>query len=102
MNDAASDRHAQAASLLGTHPDYRVQRRLGPVTHFHAATPEASSRIGVAIDVETTGLDRETDRIIELAIQRFRFDECGRIIQVGVHRVWSEDLACRSIRKSPA
>lgn len=91
MNDAASDRHAHAARLLGAHPDYRVQRRLGPVTHFHAASPEASSRIGVAIDVETTGLDRETDRIIELAIQRFRFDERGRIIQVGMPRVWRED-----------
>jgi DNA polymerase-3 subunit epsilon len=91
MNDAASDRHAHAARLLGAHPDYRVQRRLGPVTHFHAPSPEASSRIGVAIDVETTGLDRETDRIIELAIQRFRFDEHGRIIQVGMPRVWRED-----------
>lgn len=91
MNDAASDRHAHAARLLGAHPDYRVQRRIGPITHFHAASPEASSRIGVAIDVETTGLDRETARIIELAIQRFRFDEHGRIIQVGMPRVWRED-----------
>lgn len=91
MNGVPGDRHAQAARLLGTHPDYRVQRRLTPVTHFHAANPESPTRIGVAIDVETTGLDRETDRIIELAIQRFRFDECGRIIQVGLPRVWRED-----------
>jgi hypothetical protein len=75
LNDATSDRHVQAAHRLGTHPDYRVQRRLVPVTHSHAARPEASSHIGVAIDVETTGLDRQTDRIIELAIQLFRFDE---------------------------
>ena len=91
MSFAMADRHAQAADLLGRHPDYRVQRRLAPVTHFHEAGPQTSSRIGVAIDVETTGLDRETDRIIELAIQRFRFDEAGRIIQVGVPRVWRED-----------
>ncbi len=91
MNDATSDPHAQAARLLDMHPDYRVQRCLGPALHFHATSPEASSRIGVAIDVETTGLERETDRIIELAIQRFRFDERGRIIQVGVPRVWRED-----------
>lgn len=91
MSFAMADRHAQAADLLGRHPDYRVQRRLAPVTHFHEPDPQASSRIGVAIDVETTGLDRETDRIIELAIQRFRFDEAGRIIQVGVPRVWRED-----------
>ena len=33
----------------------------------------------VAIDVETTGLNHDADRIIELAIQRFRFDARGRI-----------------------
>ena len=91
MNTSMPDRHSQAADFLSMHPDYRVQRRLVPVTHFHEADPLASSRIGVAIDVETTGLDRETDRIIELAIQRFRFDDRGRIIQVGMPRVWRED-----------
>ncbi|WP_176592546.1 3'-5' exonuclease [Sphingobium sp. EM0848] len=91
MNVPVSDRHSQAADFLSMHPDYRVQRRLVPVTHFHEADPLASSRIGVAIDVETTGLDREADRIIELAVQRFRFDDRGRIIQVGMPRVWRED-----------
>lgn len=91
MSATASGRHSQAADLLSMHPDYRVQRRLVPVTHFHEAAPLACSRIGVAIDVETTGLDRETVRIIELAVQRFRFDDCGRIVQVGLPRVWRED-----------
>jgi DNA polymerase-3 subunit epsilon len=91
MNTSMPDRHSQAADFLSMHPDYRVQRRLVPVTHFHEADPLASSRIGVAIDVETTGLDREADRIIELAIQRFRFDDRGRIVQVGLPRVWRED-----------
>ncbi|MBT2244299.1 DNA polymerase III subunit epsilon [Sphingobium sp. BHU LFT2] len=91
MNTIMPDRHSQAADFLSTHPDYRVQRRLVPVTHFHEADPLASSRIGVAIDVETTGLNRETDRIIELAVQRFRFDDRGRIVQVGMPRVWRED-----------
>jgi DNA polymerase-3 subunit epsilon len=91
MNTSMPDRHSQAADFLSMHPDYRVQRRLVSVTHFHEADPLASSRIGVAIDVETTGLDREADRIIELAIQRFRFDDRGRIVQVGLPRVWRED-----------
>jgi DNA polymerase-3 subunit epsilon len=91
MNTSMPDRHSQAADFLSMHPDYRVQRRLVPVTHFHEADPLASSRIGVAIDVETTDLDREADRIIELAIQRFRFDDRGRIVQVGLPRVWRED-----------
>lgn len=87
------DRHAQAAALLAAHPDFRVQRRLAPLTAFHQADPLSSSRVGAAIDVETTGLDRDADRIIELAVQRFRFDNQGRIIQVGVARVWREDPA---------
>lgn len=48
-------------------------------------------RIGVVVDTETTGLDPEIDKIIELAIQRFRYDELGRIFQVGEPRVWLED-----------
>jgi len=91
MNTSISDRHSQAADFLRMHPDYRVQRRLVPVTHFHDADPLVPSRIGVAVDVETTGLDREADRIIELAVQRFRFDDRGRIVQVGLPRVWRED-----------
>jgi hypothetical protein len=66
--------------LRGAHPDSRVQRRLASVTHFHSEDPAASCRIGVAIDVETTGLDRGTDRIIELVIQRFRSEARRRIV----------------------
>ncbi|WP_234703268.1 exonuclease domain-containing protein [Sphingobium chlorophenolicum] len=91
MNSPVTDRHKQAAEFLSKHADYRVQRRLVPVAHFHVADTKTSSRIGVVIDVETTGLDRDTDRIIELAVQRFRFDDRGRIVQVGLPRVWRED-----------
>ena len=91
MTFSAEGRDERAAEALSSHPDYRVLRRLMPVTAFHDADPRAPSRIGVAVDVETTGLDRETDRIIELAVQRFRFDGLGRVIQVGAPRVWRED-----------
>lgn len=87
----ADDPHARAAQALRDHPDYRVLRRLQPVTRFHATDGDASSRVGVAVDVETTGLDRDTDKIIELAVQRFRFNGRGRVIQVGQPRVWRED-----------
>jgi len=81
----------RAAEFLRQSPDYRILRRLQPVTRFHAPEPNSSSRIGVAVDVETTGLDHETDKIIEIALQRFRFDDAGRIVQVGLPRVWRED-----------
>ncbi len=81
----------RAARILATDPDYKVLKRLKPVTRFAEPRAGSSSRIGVAIDVETTGLDSEADKIIELAIQRFRFDDAGRIVQVGQPRVWRED-----------
>ncbi|WP_243841227.1 3'-5' exonuclease [Novosphingobium sp. PhB55] len=91
MTTLCLDDHASAAQALAHHPDYRILRRLVPVDHFH--TPEAigMTRVGVVLDVETTGLDHEHDKIIELAIQRFRFDDAGRIVQVGAPRVWRED-----------
>lgn len=73
------------------HPDYRVLRRLQNVDWLHAGPPQGDTRVGVAVDVETTGLDRESDKIIELAIQRFRFDALGRVTQLGKARVWRED-----------
>ncbi|WP_404478350.1 3'-5' exonuclease [Novosphingobium sp. BL-52-GroH] len=82
---------ADAARALAAHPDFRVLRRLVPVDHLHAGPAVGKTRIGIALDVETTGLDRETDKIIELAVQRFRFDELGRIVQIGTPRVWRED-----------
>ncbi|WP_232494873.1 3'-5' exonuclease [Novosphingobium kaempferiae] len=86
-----TERHEKMIAELNGHPDFKVLRKLRPVAAFHEADPGTGSRIGVAIDVETTGLDREVDRIIELAVQRFRFDGRGRVIQVGLPRVWRED-----------
>lgn len=81
----------RAADLLDAHPDYRVLRRLQNVDWLHAGPPRGDTRVGVAVDVETTGLDRASDKIIELAIQRFRFDALGRVTQLGKARVWRED-----------
>jgi DNA polymerase-3 subunit epsilon len=82
---------ADAARALAAHQDFRVLRRLVPVDRLHAGPAQGKTRIGIALDVETTGLDRENDKIIELAVQRFRFDELGRIVQIGTPRVWRED-----------
>ncbi|WP_240960095.1 exonuclease domain-containing protein [Novosphingobium olei] len=90
---SSTDHHTfeRAARFLESSGDYRVLRKLRPVTGFHAPIPDAEYRVGVAIDVETTGLDSSTDRIIELAVQRFRYDLAGRIVEVGQPRVWRED-----------
>ena len=46
---------------------------------------------GCALDVETTGLDHNRHAIIELAMQRFRADRTGRIVDVGPPFRWLED-----------
>lgn len=94
MSSSFDSEFERTAQYLEASPNHRVLRRLQSVSHFHALPPGAASWIGVAVDVETTGLDCETDKVIELAIQRFRYDEAGRIIRVGRARVWREDPEC--------
>jgi len=43
------------------------------------------------LDVETTGLDPDVDRIIELAVQTIHIDQHGRIVETGRPRSWLED-----------
>lgn len=50
-----------------------------------------STSVGAALDVETTGLAVEADRIIELSIRRFRFDAVGRITKLDLPYSWLED-----------
>lgn len=52
--------------------------------------PEAP-HLAVVIDVETTGLDRQRDRIIELALRQFRYDDEGRITNIGRSFTWLQD-----------
>lgn len=78
----------------GDSDDIRVLHRLKPVQRFYAPVDgiaRADCSIGIVVDVETTGLDREADKIVELAIQRFRYDSLGRIVEVGQPRAWRED-----------
>ena len=61
--------------------DYRVIRRLEPVERYHEDRG-AEKRIGLYVDTECTGLDPETEKVIELALVPFEFDAEGRIYRV--------------------
>jgi hypothetical protein len=56
---------AAMAETLARSPDYRVLRRLTPRTEFASCDGQAT-RVGILIDVETTGLNTAQDEIIEL------------------------------------
>jgi hypothetical protein len=62
--------------------DYRVTTRLEPQTEYHP--PDNSPKlIAAVVDVETTGTNPDSDRIIELGICLFEYDrQNGRIYKV--------------------
>jgi DNA polymerase-3 subunit epsilon len=61
--------------------DYRIIKRFTPVESY-CEPNEATKRIGIFLDTETTGLDVDTDKVIELAMVPFEFDAAGNIYQL--------------------
>lgn len=92
INAPLDDATRAAMHLLVTHPDLRILRRTGDTAALAVpAIGDPSTRIGIVLDTETNGLDVTRDEIIELAVQRFRFDERGRILEIGTPRSWRQD-----------
>lgn len=78
------------ARALDRHDDYRVLTRVKPIDRRLPIGAAHGGLVGIAIDVETTGLDHEQHEVIEFAAQRFRLDEHGRIVETGRPRSWLE------------
>jgi DNA polymerase III subunit epsilon len=72
---------AAIAETLARSPDYRVLRRLTPRTEFASCEGQAT-RVGILIDVETTGLNTAQDEIIELAMVKFEYLSDDRIAKI--------------------
>jgi DNA polymerase III subunit epsilon len=69
------------AATLNASGQYRVLRRLEPRRVIER--PDGSeTRIGLFLDVETTGLDPAKDEVIELAMVPFTYALDGRIFEV--------------------
>ncbi|MBU1693167.1 MAG: 3'-5' exonuclease [Verrucomicrobia bacterium] len=71
-----------AAAALAASGDYRVLRRIEP-SSIYCDLGEQEARKGLILDIETTGLSFEEDRIIELGIIPFEYGaetgEVGRV-----------------------
>ena len=71
---------AMAQSLTDS-GNYRIQRRLRPRPTV-AAPAGTELKQALFVDVETTGLDHQSDEIIELAMVPFTYDTDGTIYEV--------------------
>lgn len=75
---------AEDEGLRVLHP---LQLREGPTGQGTGRGPF----VGVAVDVETTGLDHRTGKVIEFAARRFRYDRDGIITDIDEAFQWRED-----------
>src|SRR5829696_8775066 len=77
---------AAMADALSRSAEYRVLRRLVPRVPF-APPVGLNMKSAVLRDTETTGLDAQTDEVIELGMVKFDYLPDGRI--VGVRETFS-------------
>ena len=72
--------------------DVRQLRRVNlQVGETGFGDPDVPLRTAAVVDVETTGLDPTTEKVIELAVRRFRYDPGGHIVEIGRSWCWRED-----------
>ena len=76
------DSFEHCVEVLNQSDNYRVIKRLEPVGEYSEEATEEQKRIGLYLDVETTGLNARTDKIIELAMVAFEFLPDGRIFKI--------------------
>lgn len=69
------------AAVLERSGDFRVLRKLRPRIARTPAT-DSPTRVGLVVDIETTGLDHTRDEIIELAMVPFTYGLDGEVYNV--------------------
>jgi DNA polymerase III subunit epsilon len=82
---------AGLARVLERHRDYRVLRRIRRMVRGAVGFHRTDELCVCVLDCETTGTNHETDRIIELAVQRIYVAADGSVAMTGKPRSWLED-----------
>lgn len=73
----------EAERTLLASPDYRVLRRVPAPHKWPLDPPSGETRRAVLVDTETTGLDQDSDEVIELALLPFEYERhTGKIVSV--------------------
>jgi DNA polymerase III subunit epsilon len=84
----------EAARLIEANPDFRLLRRVPAPTAWSLQKAVGETRRGVFVDTETTGLDPDTDEVIELALLPFEYErDTGAIVSV------DQDAALNAFRQ---
>jgi DNA polymerase III subunit epsilon len=72
-----------AARLVEASPDFRLLRRVPAPVNWCLPSVGGETRRGVFVDTETTGLDQDTDEVIELALLPFEYERnTGAVVRV--------------------
>lgn len=81
------------AAQLDASPDYHVLRRFDPPGRYNPPPDDPTRlRTAISLDVETTGMDRRADAIIQLSLVPFTYEpETGRIFDVADALTYFED-----------
>ncbi|MBX8844518.1 DNA polymerase III subunit epsilon [Sphingomonas melonis] len=87
MDKLVSSGRIDAAGDEKTRVLHRLDVQEGPTGEGN----DDDARLGVAIDVETTGTVFDDGVIIELAVRPFRFDRSGVVTHIGRASSWRED-----------
>jgi DNA polymerase-3 subunit epsilon len=81
----------EAVAKIEATKNYRVLRRVDHRDLEGRETCDVGFRIGLVVDVETTGIDRSRSKIIEFAARMFWATYDGEIVAVGPSHSWLED-----------
>lgn len=70
------------ALQLSKSKKYRVIKKFEGIKEYNASDQSQKRYIGIFLDVKTTGLDLETNKIIEIALVPFEYSTDGRIFKI--------------------